>query len=232
MSGLEDTLNTIDWNQLRDKFTSTPELFSPAESKFQLLAHWARALETIYIDNKALPFLREAQISSQDFFCSCSLGLYKCSASSIRTVFESILYFSYFKDHPKELDSVVRRNLYMSRAALIEYHRSHTNSFHALYENTKLKSDLELIYKEASSIVHGQKPGTWHSTYILSQRSFDPHICEESIKLFCRTIDVINLLLLCTLDYSEWTTINPSSRKLMLSALTETQLSMIDKDVF
>lgn len=232
MTILKDTINNIDWNKLRDKFTSKSEIFTPAENKFQLLAHWSRALETIYSDSMALPFIKEAQISSQDFFCSCSLGLYKCSASSIRTIFESVLYFSYFKDHPKELDSVVRRNLYMSRATLIDYHRSHTNSFDALYENTKLKRDLEQIYKEVSSIVHGQKPGTWHPTHILSQRDFDEKICHEAVNLYCRTVDVINLLLLCTLDYNEWITINPGSRKLILSVVHEDQLSIIDKDIF
>lgn len=232
MATLKDTINSVDWNELRNQFTSSSELFLPAEKKFKLLAHWARGLETIYTDNRALPFLREAQISSQDFFCSCSLGLYKCSASSIRTVFESVLYFSYFKDHLKELDSVITRNLYMSRSVLIEYHRNHTNSFDALYTDTKLKSDLEQIYKEASSIIHGQKPGTWHPTHILSERKFDPDICKEAVSLYCRTVDVINALLLCTLDYTEWTTINPNSRKIILSELNEEQLSIINKDIF
>ncbi|EOV0854466.1 hypothetical protein ACOKV8_004582 [Vibrio parahaemolyticus] len=231
MSNFKTTIENIDWNNLRDAFTSQESLFGKAEEKFQLLAHWSKAIETIYSDNIALPFIREAQISSQDFFCSCSLALYKCSASSIRTIFESVLYFSYFKDHVKELDSVVKRNLYMSRASLIDYHINHTDSFESLYTETNLKSELESIYKEVSSIVHGQKPGTWHSTHKLENRQFEERIAVEAVNLYCRTIDVINLLLLCTISYSEWITISPISRKFIIATLKEDQIKLIDKHV-
>ena len=120
MSKFVDTLKNIDWNSSRDDFfTKEDNQLTSLEEYLQVLAHWAKSLETIYQNNPALPFLREAQVSAQDFISVYSLSLYKNSAASMRTVFESILYFSYFKDHAVELQSVTRDKFHLSRSQII-----------------------------------------------------------------------------------------------------------------
>ena len=230
MSKFVDTLKNIDWNSSRDDFfTKEDNQLTSLEEYLQVLAHWAKSLETIYQNNPALPFLREAQVSAQDFISVYSLSLYKNSAASMRTVFESILYFSYFKDHAVELQSVTRDKFHLSRSQIISYHEKHTENFASIYKKTSLDSILDNMYSEVSNIVHSSQPGIWHQRALLGKKSYDSHIANETAKLFIQTIKVINLLLLCTLNYDEWITVPNKSRKVFLALLTESQIELINK---
>jgi hypothetical protein len=227
----QSVLKNINWNHKRDAFFTDHDGLLILENHHQILAHWSRALETIYSDSPALPFIREAQVSAQDFICVCSLGLYKNSASSIRTIFESTLYFSYFKDHLVELASVTRNKFHLSRSKIINYHIEHTPNFGNLYSSSNLEQTLDKMYSEVSNIVHSSQPGIWHQSEILGKKEYNKAIAKEAILLFKKTINVINLLLLCTLTYEEWITINPVSRKLFLKKITNPQMQLINKQV-
>lgn len=199
------------------------------EEHLQILAHWAKSLETIYQNNPALPFVREAQVSAQDFISVYTLNLYKNSAASMRTVFESILYFSYFKDHSVELKSVTRDKFHLSRSQIVNYHDKHTEYFSSIYKTTSLDTILDNMYSDVSNIVHSSQPGIWHQRAVLGEKKYSSAIAKETAKLFVQTIKVINLLLLCTLTYDEWLTIPTKSRKLFLSKVSDSQINLINK---
>ena len=225
-----ETLKNIDWNSSRDDFLAQKDnQLSNLEEYLQILAQWAKSLETIYQYNPALPFLREAQVSAQDFISVYSLSLYKNSAASMRTIFESVLYFSYFKDHSVELQSVSRDKFHLSRSQIISYHEKHTENFASIYKKTSLDSILDNMYSDVSNIVHSSQPGIWHQRAILGEKSYNSHIASETAKLFIKTIKVINLLLLCTLSYDEWLTVPNKSRKNFLNLLTSKQVELINK---
>ncbi|SBS63412.1 hypothetical protein [Vibrio atlanticus] len=232
MTDFQVCLQEIDWNSKRDRCLSDgSNQIDSLEHNFQILAHWSKSLETIYHGNDALPFLREAQVSAQDFACVYSLGLYKNSAASMRTIFESILYFSYFKDHNVELKSVTRSKFHLSRSKILQYHDDHTPNFASISVKTKLKDFLDNMYSDVSNIVHSSQPGVWHQIATLGEKEYTSSIAKEVISLFNETIRVINLLLLCTLTYDEWLTVPHKCRKFFLQGLTEHQLSLIDKQV-
>ena len=230
MSKLVETLKNIDWNSSRDDFFQKEDnQLSELEHYLQILGHWAKSLETIYQHNPALPFLREAQVSAQDFISVYSLSLYKNSAASMRTIFESVLYFSYFKDHSVELQSVSRDKFHLSRSQIINYHEKHTENFSSIYKKTSLDSILDNMYSDVSNIVHSSQPGIWHQRAILGKKKYNSLIASETAKLFIQTIKVINLLLLCTLSYDEWLSVPNKSRKFFLSLLTDKQVTLINK---
>jgi len=225
-----ETLKNIDWNSRKDEFFDMDdEQLLLIEEHLQILAHWSKSLETIYQDNHALPFVREAQVSAQDFISVYTLSLYKNSAASMRTVFESILYFSYFKDHSVELKSVTRDKFHLSRSQIIKYHEKHTENFSSIYKKTSLDSILDNMYSDVSNIVHSSQPGIWHQHAVLGEKRYNSAIAKETAQLFVQTIRVINLLLLCTLTYDEWLTIPTASRKLFLSTVSELQIKLINK---
>ncbi|HHQ4570134.1 TPA: hypothetical protein ACSP3H_004435 [Aeromonas veronii] len=232
MSNFIDTVKGIDWNARKDEFFAKEDNhILEIEKNLQILAHWAKSLETIYPDNFALPFLREAQVSAQDFISVYSLSLYKNSASSMRTIFESILYFSYFKDHSVELKSVTRDKFHLSRSQIINYHIKHTDSFGSIYDKINLNETLDSMYSEVSNIVHSSQPGVWHQRAILGGKVYNSLIAKETVRLFTQTIKVINLLLLCTLTYDEWLTVPLESRKIFIKNITKEQLKLINKHV-
>lgn len=230
MNKFFETLQNIDWNSSRDVFFQKKDnQLSFLEENLNVLAHWAKSLETIYQNNPALPFIREAQVSAQDFISVYSLSLYKNAAASMRTVFESILYFSYFKDHSVELQSVARDKFHLSRSQIISYHEKHTENFASIYKRTSLDCILDNMYSDVSNIVHSSQPGIWHQRAVLGQKTYDSRIANETAKLFIQTIKVINLLLLCTLRYDEWLTVPNKSRKIFLALLTDNQIELINK---
>ncbi|OUD44787.1 hypothetical protein BS624_14730 [Vibrio parahaemolyticus] len=149
----------------------------------------------------------------------------------MRTVFESILYFSYFKDHSIELKSVLRDKFHLSRSKILTYHEKHTANFSSIYTKTGLDNILDNMYSDVSNIVHSSQPGIWHQRAVLGEKSFDPVIAEETANLFIQTIKVINLLLLCTLSYEEWLTVPTNSRRIFLSLITENQMKLLNKQI-
>lgn len=232
MSKFIETVKGINWNARKDEFFAKEDnSILEIEKYLQVLAHWAKSLETIYQDNFALPFLREAQVSAQDFISVYSLSLYKNSASSMRTIFESILYFSYFKDHSVELKSVTRDKFHLSRSQIINYHIQHTASFGSIYNKINLNEVLDNMYSEVSNIVHSSQPGIWHQRAILGEKAYNSLIAKETVRLFTQTIKVVNLLLLCTLTYDEWLTVPLESRKIFIHNITDEQLKLINKHV-
>ena len=232
MSKFLKTLRNIDWNERKEEFFKKEgNQLLTLEENLKTLAHWAQSLETIYQDNPALPFVREAQISAQDFISMYSLGMYKNSASSMRTVFESILYFSYFKDHSIELKSVSRDKFHLSRSQIISYHERHTENFASIYKTTNLGNILGTMYSDVSNIVHSSQPGIWHQEVTLGKKTYNNKIATETANLFTQTIEVINLLLLCTLTYEEWLTVPIKSRKVFLKGLSPEQIRKISKQI-
>jgi hypothetical protein len=232
LAGLIETLQGVDWNSRKDEFFSMEcNGLEAIESHLQILARWARSLETIYQDNPALPFIREAQVSAQDFISVYSLSLYKNSAASMRTIFESVLYFSYFKDHPIELKSVMRDGFHLSRTQIINYHIKHTENFASIYQKTDLENTLDNMYSDVSNIVHSSQPGVWHQIARLGEKKYDNVIATETTQLFMRTMEIINLLLLCTVTYEEWLAVEIKSRRIFLKGLTPNQARLINKQV-
>lgn len=205
MSNLLDNVCNVDWNANCNLARPEEATFINAEKSLVKLAQWSKQIENIYQDNLALPFIREAQVSAQDFCCLISLGLYKVSASSLRTILESFLYFSYFKDHEVELRTLsLADSYYISKKEIIDYHGVHTLGYKKKSQDLGFTGDLEKFYKKISSIVHGQLPGVWHSSSCLSDKTFDKTLTEEAVSDFVELVAIINIFMLMLISDEDW----------------------------
>jgi hypothetical protein len=200
-----DEISKVDWTQSNIEAFKSEDVFNELELGLTRIAQWAKQLETIYIDNKALSFIKEAQVSAQDLCCLVSLGFYKCSASSIRTILESVLYFSYFKDHPVELDSLLEVDgYYITKEDVISYNLQHTKHFKSRFDKLALRSDLNKIYSEISAIVHGQIPGKLHCSITIADKKYDYEYANYITNKFTETINFINIYLIFILSEQQW----------------------------
>lgn len=228
---MSDVICSVNWNENCNLSKNENALFSKAEVSLIKLANWCKQIENIYSGNIALPFIREAQLSAQDFCCLVSLGLYKTSASSLRTILESFLYFSYFKDHLVELQSLSEvDSYYISKQDVLDYHCQHTREYKEKARISGLSSRLAAIYGKISAIVHGQMPGVWHSSSCLSDKKFDAKLAEEAIFDFNDLIEIINLFMLIIISDEDWLNIDQKIKAVLLRGLTGKTKDMIQRN--
>lgn len=203
MNNLSTQITSIDWNNNCTQSTQELDLFNKIESASIKLAIWCKIIENVYNKNLALPFIREAQVSMQDFCCLISLGLYKSSASSLRTILESFLYFSYYKDHYVELNSLLN-GVFISKSEILEYHQIHTIHFKNKSQHIGLSNNISILYSELSAIIHGQKPGSWHSSVEISNKCFNSSLACEAAGHYIKLIELINYFMLIIIPDDEW----------------------------
>jgi len=230
LSRILEQIKNVDWANNLSVANNSSELFEKAEESQIKLALWCKQIENLYIGNAALPFIREAQVSSQDFFCLLSLGIYKASASSLRTIIESFLYFSYFKDHLVELRTLSEdSSYYTSKKEILDYHNLHSIGFKDKAHNTGFKKDIEDFYSKISAIVHGQKPGVWHSSSCLTEKCFNSKIAEEAGNDFVKLIEVINILMLMIISDEDWANIPIRSRQVFIKGMNKSRKDHLNR---
>lgn len=222
MNNINERINSIPWSDICASSRIDSDLFNKdGAAALHKLSNWCKQIENSYKDNDALPFIREAQVSSQDFFCLISLGLYKASASSLRTILESFLYFSYFKDHPVELKTLIRTNsYYITKQDIVSYHNIHTPKYITLARDTGLSSELEKSYAKISAIVHGQLPGAWHASSLLDKR-YSHELTQEAISEFTSIVKIINYLMLIIISDEDWNNTCHQVRDLLLKGISK-----------
>ena len=159
---LSAALNAVDWNKnVTNVLADTVSATTIAERNLRI-AVWARQFEIADKGNPALCFVREMQIAGQHVAALIALALYKPAASSMRAMFETALYYSYFRTHPSELATLVRDvGFYVEKRTLLEYHKIHTPRFPELQHKLGLVSRLDHWYSQVSAVIHGQIPGAW-----------------------------------------------------------------------
>jgi hypothetical protein len=108
LTQLGNALDTVDWKKnvavlLAD--AKPAEALTVANLR---LAIWSKQFEDADAGNPALCFIREMQVAGQHVAVLIALSLYKPAAGSIRSVLETGLYYSYFRSHPAELETLAR----------------------------------------------------------------------------------------------------------------------------
>ncbi|MEZ9481916.1 hypothetical protein AB4163_19225 [Vibrio splendidus] len=231
MSNLIDAVCSVNWNENCTSAVDDVDIYSVGEKSLAKLANWCRQIENIYNNNQSLPFIREAQVSAQDFFCLVSLGLYKSSASSLRTILESFLYFSYFKDHPIELNSLINvDNYYISKADVLAYHKLHTPNFTKYSRDVGLTSRLEKSYAKISAIVHGQMPGVWHSSASLANKKYEKELVKEAINEFVEVIVIVNLMMLILISDEDWNNIDHKVKAILINGVESKFVNLLNRN--
>lgn len=218
---LEAGLNAVDWQKNVADFLALPNAKDEISKANLRIAIWAKQFEKIDHGNPALCFVREMQIAGQDVAAASALSLYKCAASSIRNIVETALYYSYFRNHPKELETLVRDSkYYLSKEDILEYHKKHTPNFLKHQEKLNLIGKLNPWYSNVSAIVHGQIPGAWIEHKALSEISLNTTTLNVVVKTFCDGEEIVHLLFLCTTGHELWDFFSSSAKKELIHGLS------------
>lgn len=210
---LAAALTAVDWNSNVAQFLKGGSQVQAVARSNLRLAIWAKQLESVDKGNPALCFIREMQISGQHVAALIGLALYKSAAASMRGVFESALYYTYFRSHPEELATLVRNNsYYVEKRELIDYHKLHTSDFTAAQSKLSLLSKLEKWYSIVSSLIHGQVPGAWVEHKALSAIKHNKDTLDIAVKTFAEGEEIVHLLFLCTVGKQFWDFFSPHSK--------------------
>jgi hypothetical protein len=122
-------ISAVDWQKNVDELLAdktSAETLAAANLK---LAIWSRQLEGADAGNPALCFVREMQIAGQHVAVLIALALYKPAAGSIRSVLETALYYSYFRTHFSELETLARgMGYYLEKRHVMSFIRSTLSS--------------------------------------------------------------------------------------------------------
>src|SRR5688572_17504673 len=125
-------LKAVDWASNVDALCLDADLANRVEACNMRLAAWARQIETIEKGNPALAFVREMQHGGHNVAACVALGLYKPAASSMRSLVECALYYSFFRHHPAELSSLlVDDRYYVTKRDILDFCKIHVRNFKA-----------------------------------------------------------------------------------------------------
>ena len=228
---LDAALTAVNWNSHVAAFLAQSEIKKSVAACNLRLALWSKQLEQADAKNPALAFIREMQFAGHMVVALTSLALYKPAASSIRTVIETALYYTYFRSHPSELATLLReKTFYLEKKNIIEYHRVHTNNFKPLQEKLGLLARLDKSYGSLSAIVHGQLPGMWSSRTSLGDTAPIEKTMKEVIQRFIDGEEVVHYLFLCTIAPLMWDDFSPSAKKPLLRGLAGDTKALLGLD--
>ena len=227
---ISSAIKSVNWNGIAESTVAQDEVVAQLEKNLEVLQYWIQELINNNEGNRALPFLYEAHSSMNDFCSSISLGLYKLSASSIRTILEAFLNFSYYKDHPVELTTLINNNsFYLGKSEIIDYHSLHSPGFSQRSSELNTLDFLNTLYKEVSQIIHGQIPGKWNNCSTLNDTKFDDDMLKITTETFARLVKIINLFHISYLSDNEWGNMNIRSRSLFLKGIPRSKKLKISR---
>jgi hypothetical protein len=183
------------------------------------------------IGNPALAFIREMQAAGQMVVALTSLALYKPAASSIRTVVETALYYTYFRNHLVELATLVRdKRYFVDKKEIVEYHKLHTEDFKLMQEQFGLLSRLEDCYSTLSAIVHGQLRGVWTSHSSLYNTKQISSVTNDVVQKFVSGEEIVHYLFLCTVARTFWDDFSTASKRELLKGLSNSTKAVLGLD--
>jgi hypothetical protein len=217
---LSDALTSVDWADNVAQFLGLPDNPKKLDRASLRLAIWARQFEDVEKGNPALCFTREMQVNSFHVAMEISLGLYKPAAASMRAMVENALYYSFFRTHPSELVTLIRdKNYFLTKEAIIEYHKRHTPNFAPYQNRFGLLSKLDGWYGLVSSLIHGQVPGVWGSQKSISDTKYDPATAATVTDTFIQGEEIVHYFFLSALADTMWSDISSAAKKQLIAGL-------------
>jgi hypothetical protein len=212
----------VGWTENVSLFLSQPEQVKAIADAAFRLATWARQLERCDAGNAALCFVRQMQVSGHHVAALLALALYTPAASSMRTTLETALYYTYYRTHPSELSTLVRRpDFYVQKGDIMKYHRIHTVGFTGNQKYFELENGLTQWYSRVSAIVHGQLPGVWEHHARLADTSHNLETLGEAVQVYSDGVELVHALLLCTVGREKWDSFTPTSKTYLLRGLSD-----------
>jgi hypothetical protein len=228
---LSAALKAVDWKKNIVNFLAdTPAAEKVAKCNMRL-AIWAKQLESADKGNPSICFIREMQIVGQHVAVLIGLSLYKPAAGSIRSLVEAALYYTYFRTHPAELETLARaEGFYLEKKDVIGFHKDHTSMFVERQSKLGLLQRLEKWYGEVSGLVHGQIPGAWVEHKSVAEIKTIKATQDLAINAFCEGEDIVHRLFLCTVAQGLWDSFSTQSKTSLLSGLSGEEKKVLKLD--
>lgn len=214
-------VRAIDWSANLEAFARASDLKDQVAICNLRLAVWSKQLENADKGNQALTFVREMQVQGHYAAALLAIGLYKPAAAAMRGMFDSALYYTFFRSHPVELDTLVRsHDFFLDKRTILDFHRRHTPDFQTKQDSLGLVSRVEAWYAEVSAIVHGQMPGKWTTHEQLAELAFSKLLATEAVSMLARGEAVVHRLFLSTVSSSTWHGFSTAAKKELLKGMT------------
>ncbi len=195
------------------------------------IAIWSRQFETLDIGNPALCFVREMQVAGQHVAVLVALSLYKPAAACMRSVLETALYYSYFRTHPAELETLARSTgYYPEKREIIEFHKEHTLEFSELQQKLGVISRMDKWYGRVSSLVHGQIPGAWIEHKSVAEIKPIKATQDLAISTFVEGADIVRRFFLCSTGHQLWDGFSSEAKKQLLANLHGDEKNALNLD--
>ena len=224
LSKLQVALASVSWTNNINTFLADAKSAKKLADTNLKLAVWASQLENADKGNPALCFVREMQVAGQHVAVLVALSLYKPAAGSIRSMFESALYYTYLRSHPSELESLARgMGYYLEKKEVIEFHKEHTFRFNELQQKLGVLSRLEKWYGSVSSLVHGHLPGAWIEHKSVAEIKPIKTTQDLAVDTFAEGGDIVHRLFLCTVAQQLWDFFLHKLRSIYWPAYTATK---------
>lgn len=201
---LKTALNSLNYNEIVQYIINEEDYLNKIEAVNEKLALWAKQFEVVDKNNPALAFIREMQNAGHYVAILLALSLYKPAICSMRTMFESALYYSYYRTHPIELAALVRDKSYLLKKEILEYHSQYTEKYSEKASCFGLVDKINSWYGNVSSVVHGQIPGDFNVFANLEDLKYDKNLLEKTLKYFKDGEEIIHYFFLCTIDKNMW----------------------------
>ncbi|NKX72293.1 hypothetical protein HGE74_09475 [Rhodobacteraceae bacterium R_SAG1] len=225
---LQSKIESVDWGaNISHSFGST-DIEEVMTSTLKLIAVWSMQFEKHDTGNPALTFIREMQVALQQVAALLPMGLYKSAAATIRSAFECGLYYTYFRNHPAELATLIRdEKYYASKSDIIEYHKLHTAGFNSAQAALGLLSSLNKWYASISAITHGQRPGAWTTHSSIQSIGFDKNVATDALNTVLELKDINSNLFLCTAGKELWVKFDPEAVAEILKGRSKEEIQKI-----
>lgn len=218
---LAAALHAVQWSTNVNAFINDADAAATVASANLRIAIWARQFENADKGNPALCFVREMQMAGQHVAALVALALYKPAAASMRAMFEAALYYSYFRAHPAELQTLVRdTSFYVEKGEVLDFHKDHTPRYHELAQTLGVTSRLRDWHSRISAVIHGQIPGAWIEHQSLSEIA--PIKATQTIVVdeFREGEEILHRFFLCSTGRLLWDSFSPASKNKLLHGLT------------
>lgn len=218
---LRDALLSVDWNANVKEFLADKDKAEELHGCSLVIAYWAKQFENIDKRNSALSFIREMQASGFNVCSLAALGQYKPASAAIRNVFESALYYTFFRTHPSELETLSRdHTFFLFKNDIVEYHKKHTPDFINLQNYFSWISKAGIWYNKISSVVHGKIPGEWVDYNSVSEIKYSHKTLCLVIESYKEGVELVNYLFLCTVAREFWQNISKTAKRIFLKGIS------------
>jgi hypothetical protein len=215
---LKEALDSIDWKKNVSDFLGTADIPGAIAQANLRLAIWSKQFENSDRGNPALSFVREMQVAGFNVAALTGLALYKPAAAAMRTIFETALYYTYFRTHLSELTTLTRNpDYYVQKSDLLEYHKIHSAMFGILQARFGLIQKINTWYRFVSSITHGQIPGIWIEHKSMGEIKHSRILLEQVTNTFCSGEEIVHQLFLCTVGRDLWDGFSSLAKKKLIA---------------